>query len=150
MSRYLAEIRQHRGEAGETWGTLRREIGSLISPPSSSNVARNCRKKNPSRVDKDVLDDLSAFISHYWRLCATFTNSPCPLLRPGCRTPKFYTAVDKLPPVLKLVAPTSHHPVQGSQDALTHLGIPRSTLPLLHGQFKPLARGFCEERRHLR
>jgi Transposase, Mutator family len=63
----------------------------------------------------------------------TFTNSPYPLLRPGRRAPKFYTAVDKLPPVLKLVAPTSHQPVQGSQDALTHLGIPRSALPLLHG-----------------
>src|SRR2546426_9757577 len=44
---------------------------------------------------------------------------------------------------------TSHQEVQGSQDALTHLVIPRSTLPLLHGQLKPLGCIFCEERRHL-
>src|SRR2546425_2816559 len=43
----------------------------------------------------------------------------------------------------------SHHDTQGSQDALTHFDIPRSTLPLLHGQFKSLGRIFCEERGHL-
>ena len=42
-----------------------------------------------------------------------------------------------------------HHDTQGSQDALTHFDIPRSTLPLLHGQLKPLGRIFCEERGHL-
>src|SRR6266436_5599066 len=44
---------------------------------------------------------------------------------------------------------TSHQETQGSQDALTHFVIPRSTLPLFHGQFKPLGRIFCEERGHL-
>jgi hypothetical protein len=42
-----------------------------------------------------------------------------------------------------------HHEAQGSQDALTHFVIPRSTLPLLHGQFKSLGRIFCEECRHV-
>src|SRR5215469_2354737 len=42
-----------------------------------------------------------------------------------------------------------HHETQGSQDALTHFVIPRSTLPLLQGQLKSLSRIFCEERGHL-
>ena len=51
--------------------------------------------------------------------------------------------------LLSFLESTSHHETQGSQDALTHFVIPRSTLPLLHGQFKPLSRIFCEERGHL-
>ena len=38
----------------------------------------------------------------------------------------------------------SHHETQGSQDALTHFDIPRSALPLLHGQLKLLSRIFRE------
>ncbi len=42
-----------------------------------------------------------------------------------------------------------HQETQGSQDALAHLVKPRSALPLLHGQFEPLGRIFCEECGHL-
>ena len=46
-------------------------------------------------------------------------------------------------------APALHQETQRSQDALTHFVIPRSALPLLHGQYKPPGRIFREERGHL-